>query len=49
MEPIYQTGNETVDRLSRVRLTGNVIPPGMVPDHFERHGKAISDCHCDPV
>lgn len=27
MEPIYQTGNETVDRLSRVRLTGNVIPP----------------------
>lgn len=27
MEPIYQTGNETVDRLSRIRLTGNVIPP----------------------
>ena len=27
MEPIYQTGNDTVDRLSRIRLTGNVIPP----------------------
>lgn len=27
MESIYQTGNETVDRLSRLRLTGNVIPP----------------------
>lgn len=27
MEPIYQTGNDTVDRLSRIRFTGNVIPP----------------------
>lgn len=26
MEPIYRTGNETVDRLSRLQITGNVIP-----------------------
>lgn len=26
MEPIYRTGNETVDRLSRIQITGNVIP-----------------------
>lgn len=26
MEPIYQTGNQTVDRLSRLQITGNVIP-----------------------
>lgn len=26
MEPIYQTGNEIVDRLSRIHITGNVIP-----------------------
>ena len=26
MEPIYRTGNETVDRLSRISITGNVIP-----------------------
>lgn len=26
MEPIYRTGNETVDRLSKLQITGNVIP-----------------------
>ena len=26
MEPIFKTGNETVDRLSRLQITGNVIP-----------------------
>ncbi|MFR5631486.1 MAG: DUF6017 domain-containing protein [Monoglobales bacterium] len=26
MEGIFSTGNETVDRLSRIRITGNVIP-----------------------
>lgn len=26
MEPIYRTGNETVDQLSRLQITGNVIP-----------------------
>lgn len=26
MEPIYQTGNPTVDQMSRLRFTGNVIP-----------------------
>ena len=26
MEIIYRTGNETVDQLSQMRITGNVIP-----------------------
>ena len=27
METIYRTGNETVDQISGMEITGNVIPP----------------------
>lgn len=39
MEPIYQTGNPTVDRLSRIRLTGNVIPPSWYRTVVKETGK----------
>ena len=39
MEPIYQTGNPTVDRLSRIRLTGNVIPPAWYHTILRETGK----------
>lgn len=39
MEPIYQTGNETVDRLSRIRITGNVIPPAWYRTITKETGK----------
>lgn len=39
MEPIYQTGNQTVDRMSRIRLTGNVIPPAWYRTIIKETGK----------
>lgn len=39
MEPIYQTGNPTVDQLSRIRLTGNVIPPAWYHTILRETGK----------
>lgn len=39
MEPIYQTGNQTVDRMSRIRLTGNVIPPAWYRTIVKETGK----------
>ena len=45
MEPIYQTGNDTVDRLSRIRFTGNVIPPAW----YRTILRDIFDCNSNPV
>ena len=41
MEPIYQTGNETVDRLSRIRITGNVSPPAWYRTITKETGKPL--------
>ena len=46
MEPIYQTGNDTVEPNSAYRQCDS---SGLVPNHFKRHRKTIFDCHSNPV
>ena len=39
MESIYRTGNETVDQLSQMRITGNVIPSAWYQTIRKESGK----------